>query len=569
MLWLVNEAAKSGVKENQTEAKLDTPETAALLRRIAGESIVLLKNENGVLPLSKNKNVLLIGPNGKTAVFCGGGSSSMAPYYAVSPFEGIRAKLAETCSVQHAIGCYTHKELPLVSLQGVTVGPDPGSKSGLTFRAYNEVPADSSSVEAVDTIHCDSALIMLMDYKCDAILDDLWYANVECYYHAERSGTFEFGLCIYGTGRLYVDDELVIDNETKQTLGSVFYGNGTVEEKGRIHMEKGKSYHIVLRFASAVTSKTPLNGGVGFGGGGLRIGGAWVLDMDDTIAEAAKLAASADQVVLAIGLSGDWEGEGSDRADMRLPGRTDDLVAAVAKANPRTVVVNQTGTPVELPWLADVAGFVQAWYGGNETGNAIADVLFGDVNPSARTSLSWPKRVTHNPAFYNFRSEAGRVLYGEDVYVGYRHYDTVEMALNFAFGTGLSYTTFHLSGLNVSKTGGSELESELRVEVQVRNTGRVDGQNVVQVFVHHKQPGIRRPPKELKGFTKVSVSTGTSELAKVSIPWKYAASYWDEVRHAWILEAGKYEVHVVDGLGQQEPLVESVEAGRTVWWNGV
>lgn len=276
-----------------------------------------------------------------------------------------------------------------------------------------------------------------------------------------------------------MDGKLVADNETKQILGSVFHGNGE---------------------------------GVGFGGGGLRIGGAWVLNMDETIAEAAKLAATADQVVLSIGLSGDWEGEGSDRADMKLPGRTDDLVAAVAKANPNTVVVNQTGIPVELLWLGEVAGFVQAWYGGNETGNAIADVLFGDVNPSGRTSLSWPKKVNHNPAYYDYRSEGGRVLYGEDVYVGYRHYDTVEMDVNFAFGSGLSYTTFELSELKVSKIGRSELDAELRVEIEVANTGTLDGKDVVQVYVHQKKPSIRRPLKELKGFTKVAVPLGCREL---------------------------------------------------------
>ncbi|KAK5175777.1 beta-glucosidase [Saxophila tyrrhenica] len=567
MLNLVKQCRASGVKEWAKEGTNDTPETAKLLRKLAAESCVLLKNDKDVLPLKKDKSVLLIGPNARTSVFCGGGSSSMQPYYAISPFEGVQAKLKNQSKIQHTIGCYSHKELPLASNQ-FTVEADQSSKKGLIFKAYNE-PPQTEGRTAVDEILLTNTYCMLMDYKHPLLEDDLWYADVEGYFQAERTGEYELGLCIYGTGNLYVDGKLVIDNTSKQTQGTVFFGCGTVEEKGTIHMEEGKTYHVKLEFASAVTSKLDGGGVPQFGGGGFRIGGAWVLDMNDTIAEAAKLAKEAEQVVICAGLNQDWEGEGADRVDMKLPGKMDELITRVAEANPETIVINQTGTPVEMPWVHKVAGLVQAWYGGNETGNGIADVLFGDVNPAGRLSLSWPKRVEDNPAFYNYRSEGGRTLYGEDVYIGYRHYETVKRDVNFMFGQGISYTTFDLSGLKVSKTGADDLSAKVVVSLTVRNTGKLDGQDVVQVYVRPTKPGIRRPPRELKGFTKVPVKAGSKATAKVEIPLKYAASYWDEIREAWVMEQGSYEFEVVDGTGAQEGLVGSVEVGKTGWWNGL
>ena len=567
MLKLVNQTRASGIKEWAPEKTNDTPETAAMLRRLATEACVLIKNDKEALPIKKNKGVLLIGPNAKTAVICGGGSSSMAPYYAVSPWDGIKAKLGSEDDMGFAIGCYSHKELPLVSNQ-FTTERDPKSRQGLIFRSFNE-PPDVKGRKAVDEIVLTNTYSMLMDYKNPDLKSALWYADVEGYFQADQTGEYELGLCIYGTGNLYVDGKLLIDNTTKQRQGTVFFGVGTAEEKSTIHMKKGKTYHVKLSFASAPTSKL-LGGGVPqFGGGGFRIGGAWVLKMDDTIAEAVKLAKEYEQVVICAGLNQDWEGEGADRVDMKLPGRMDDLIAQVAEANAKTVVVMQTGTPVEMPWLDKVAGLVQAWYGGNETGNAIADILFGDVNPAGRSSLTWPKRVEDNPAFYNYRSEGGRVLYGEDVYIGYRHYETVKRDVNITFGQGLSYTTFELSKLKVSKDGEDDLTATINVNVNVENTGKRDGQDVVQVYVRPCCPGIRRAPRELKGFTKVAIKAGSSTTAKVEIPLKYAAAYWEEIRESWIVEAGSYDIEVTDGTGSQKALMSNVEIDETFYWNGL
>jgi beta-glucosidase len=262
----------------------------------------------------------------------------------------------------------------------------------------------------------------------------------------------------------------------------------------------------------------------------------------------------------------DWEGEGADRASMELPGRMDALIAAVAAANPSTVVVMQSGTPVEMPWVNDVNALVHAWYGGNETGNAIADVLFGDVNPGAKLSLSFPKRVQDNPAYLNYTSQKGRTIYGEDVYIGYRFYEATQKEVLFPFGHGLSYTTFAFSDLAVT----ADVE-ELTVSLTVTNTGSVAGAEVVQLYVSQDNPSIPRPPKELKGFKKIFLQPGASEVVEIKVQVKYAASFWDEERSAWVVEKDTYRVLVGDSSASsaEKTVKGSFEVAATRWWNGL
>ena len=241
------------------------------------------------------------------------------------------------------------------------------------------------------------------------------------------------------------------------------------------------------------------------------------------------------------------------------------LIAAVSAANSSTVVVMQSGTPVAMPWISSANAILHAWYGGNETGNAIADILFGNVNPSAKLPLSFPKRIQDNPAFLNYRTERGRTLYSEDIYVGYRWYEMLDLPVLFPFGHGLSYTKFEISDLIVSKE-----EKFLTISVKIKNIGERDGAEVVQVYITQKNPSIRRPKKELKGFAKVWLEPGEEKVVEVPIEVKYATSFWDEVRQAWILEQDIYEILVGNsssGDGALKGVFEVVE--KTSWWNGL
>jgi beta-glucosidase len=221
-----------------------------------------------------------------------------------------------------------------------------------------------------------------------------------------------------------------------------------------------------------------------------------------------------------------------------------------------------------MPWASSVSGILQAWYGGNETGNAIADVLYGDVNPSGKLPLSFPVRVEDNPTYLNYRSERGRVLYGEDIYIGYRFYESTRRETQWPFGWGLSYTSFRLSELKIIHDSHAGGEGILTVSAVVENTGDFDGAEVLQVYVSQSKPSIKRPPKELKGFAKVFLNKGASAVVKVQIERKYATSFWDEERDMWIEERGSYDV-LVGSCSADTPLKGSFLVDETNWWSGL
>ncbi|KAG7126513.1 beta-glucosidase I like protein [Verticillium longisporum] len=542
ILNFVKKAMALGIPENAPETTDDSPETAELLRRIGGETLVLLKNDRNIV------------------TYQGGGSAAVPAYYAITPFDGISQKLeSPPC---YAAGAYTNKLLPPLA----NVTKTASGEQGMTMKAYTKPPGTENRVVVDDRVLSRSEML-LSDYYNEKIEDKLWYAEFVGSSTAEEDCEFELGLIVCGSAKLFVNDELIIDNATKQRQGDAFLGTATVEEKSTIPLKKGETYNFRVEFASSPSSKLKSNN-TAVGSGALRIGGCKVINAEEEIARAAALAKDADQVIICAGLNADWETEGYDRETIGLPGLQDELISTVAKANPNTIVVNQSGTPVTMPWLDNIAGLVQAWYGGNETGNVIADVLFGDVNPSGKLPLTFPRRLQDNPTFLNFRAESSRTLYGEDIYIGYRFYEFADRAVLFPFSHGLSYTSFSFSDISVAAVA----DGKLTVEVTVRNTGAVRGAEVVQVYVAPSQQArVNRPIKELKGFTKVALEPGQSERVTVEALTKYdAAAYWDESRHKWCVEADEYEVIVSDSSTISDKAVRgSFKIDETYWWIGL
>ncbi|KAH6894609.1 glycoside hydrolase superfamily [Thelonectria olida] len=555
----------TSIPPNASEKQLNTPEHVALLREAAAKSIVLLKNEHSVLPIDPNKKVAVIGPNANIATYCGGGSASLRAYKAVTPLEGIKGLASDVVFSQ---GSYGHQMLPLLGKYMRTVD---GNHEGFTLRMYNEAsPSKGEDARRVlDERILDATNPWFVDYE-HADLAEVWYAEGEGVLTPEISGEWEFGVSVHGTAELFIDGELVVSNVENQRLGTSFLGSGTVEETGSKTFEAGKQYRVLVKWGCSKTSTLKVSGVVDFGQGGLRFSGCPKLDPAKAIEDAVEVARSVDQVVLCIGTSGEWESEGQDRTSMALPPGTDELVEAVIKANPNTAIVVQSGTPVSMPWIDRANAVLQAWFGGNEGGNGIADVLFGVVNPAAKLPITMPRRVADNPAALSFRSDNGRVLYSEDVYVGYRWYDTLDIEPLFPFGYGLSYTSFELSGLELAE--GKHLTNdhvtvkghapnalvlssaeELIVKVRVSNTGARPGAEVVQVYVKpaastpltaSARDAITRPAKELKGFAKVHVEAGANETAEIKLDVLRATSYWSEMEDCWCSDAGTYGVLV-------------------------
>ncbi|KAG4438285.1 hypothetical protein IFR05_006220 [Cadophora sp. M221] len=549
----------STVEVSLTEGVRDTPEDRALNRQLCANSIVLLKNDDNILPLNviTGDRIGLIGSHIKLSAPSGGGSASLEPYYTVSLFDAIKSKFPASVHIEHEVGANAHKMLPILS-QGMQ-GPDTASPRGV-IKFYNKPwTPEGSPRECICEEPLSQFYFQLMDYNRNPKLNyNLFYATAETSFAPDVDGTWEFGLTVCGTANLYIDDVLLIENTTAQESGEAFFKKGTVEKIGRIVMESNKTYSIRVEFGSALTSKLMSVGVVSFGGGGVRLGASPVASADENIAKAVQLAKRCQHVVLCTGLNGEWESEGFDRTHMDLPPGVDKLITEVLAANPNTIIVNQSGTPVTMPWISSAKSVLQAWYGGNELGNGISDVLFGSVNPSGRLPLTWPKRVQDNPSFGNFGSVRGRVLYGEDIFVGYRHYDLMEKDPLFCFGHGLSYTDFTLT---------EPIFSASSVSLTVSNTGSRPGAAIIQIYVCAKGSKTNRPVKELHGFGKVNLAKNESKIAEIGID-RYAGSFWDEIEHQWVAEAGEYEIQV--GMSSRDiRLTGSFVIEKTRTWRGL
>jgi beta-glucosidase len=282
---------------------------------------------------------------------------------------------------------------------------------------------------------------------------------------------------------------------------------------------------------------TPLQGITTRAGSGISVQYA----DGSNLAQAAQLAKSADVALVFVN---DIESEGSDRSSLSLPNNQDQLVETVAQANPRTIVVINSGAPVLMPWVSQVPGIIEAWYSGQEDGNAIAAILFGDVNPSGKLPITFPVSASDVPAntpqqYPGINDEAS---YSEGVFVGYRHYDEHNITPLFPFGHGLSYTTFAYSHLALSPGADSRRE-RVTVSVVVTNSGPRPGAEVVQLYVGIPSTNVPEPPKQLRGFQKVFLHPGQSKRVTFSLD-SQALSYWDVNIHNWVVQKGTYKIMV-------------------------
>lgn len=563
LLSLINYCHQSGVTEEDPETSdNNTPETIEKLRKISRESIVLLKDDDrnrSILPLKKSDKIAVIGNNAKQAAYCGGGSASVLSYHTTTPFDSIKSRLEDSNTPAYTIGADAYKNLPPLGPQMT----DSDGKPGFDAKFFVGSPT-SKDRKLIDHFQLTNSQVFLVDYYNEQIPENKeFYVDVEGQFIPEEDGTYNFGLTVFGTGRLFVDDKLVSDSSQNQTPGDSFFGLAAQEVIGSIHLVKGKAYKIKVLYGSSVTRTYEIAASVAFEGGAFTFGAAKQRNEDEEIARAVEIAKANDKVVLCIGLNQDFESEGFDRPDIKIPGATNKMVSAVLKANPNTVIVNQTGTPVEMPWASDAPVILQAWFGGSEAGTAIADVLFGDYNPSGKLTVTFPLRFEDNPAYLNFQSNKQACWYGEDVYVGYRYYETIDRPVLFPFGHGLSFTEFDFTDMFV------RLEEEnLEVEVVVRNTGKYDGAEVVQLYVAPVSPSLKRPIKELKEYAKIFLASGEAKTVHLSVPIKYATSFFDEYQKKWCSEKGEYTI-LLGSSSADIKVSQSITLEKTTFWKGL
>ena len=301
---------------------------------------------------------------------------------------------------------------------------------------------------------------------------------------------------------------------------------GSPEVRGSVDLEAGRPYDLAVEYSGSAAFAAVH-------------AGAALVPPPDAIEQAEAAARDADAAVVVVGLDHDWETEGHDRTTMALPDPQPELIRRVAAANERTVIVVNAGAPVDLGWLDAVPAAVQLWYPGQEGGHALADVLYGDVNPAGRLPFTVPKRIEDNPSHGNYPGEDGKVHYEEGIFVGYRHYQDNGIEPALAFGHGLSYTRFTYGDAAVDVRGPDEIV----VTVPVTNAGDVAGAEVVQCYVHDSDASVPRPPAELKGFARVTIPPGETVEVAMTLDER-ALAFWHPDRGEWTVEPGEFVLRV-------------------------
>ena len=501
----------------------DRPAHRTLIRRAGAEAAVLLKND-GVLPIEPSHlagKIAVIGPNAKVARIMGGGSAQLNPHYAISPWKGLASVFGEDRLV-FAPGAGNDRFEPLLT--------------GGWRLDYFDAP-DLSGPVVHSEMQETSELFLFGNIAGGKVDPKHWSARMTRPFTPEVSGLYRLGVAAAAFARAKVDGKLVIDAWTNWTPGRTYFEEGSDEAIGEIPMEAGRRYTIEIEFAKKPARVLDL--------AAIRVGLGLPLGQQ-AIVDAAAAARAAEIAIVCIGRNGEWDTEGSDLDSIELPGLQNDLVRAVAAANPKTIVVLQTGGPVEMPWLGDVAAVLEAWYPGQEAGNAIADVLTGAVEPGGRLPQTFPRRMADNPTHSQDREIypglEGRVRYEEGVFIGYRHYERHSIAPLFPFGFGLGYTSFELSEFSIDDRK-LEADGNVSVSVTVANTGARTGREVVQLYVGDPQASVPRPHKELKAFAKVEVAAGKSERVTLELSARDFA-YYSTAHGCWLVEPGEFVLSV-------------------------
>ena len=498
------------------EYAINRPEHRALIRRAGAESAVLLQND-GILPLAQQGTVAIIGPNAKIAQVMGGGSAQLNPHYVVSPWQGLADALGEE-NVCYARGCSNYRFQPLI-------------ENPTTFEFFQ---GRELAGEPVKVIEEPSSLGVWLPPVAGGTVDPHRFsARMRTVFTASEAGVYRVGLTSAGLGRVYVDGRLVVDAWASWTRGTTFFEEGCEEVVGEITLEAGRKYEVVAEYAR--------HDHVNLYIAAIRVGiGRFSAEAE--IAEAAAVAAKADHAVVFVGRTGDWDTEGSDLRGIALPGLQDQLVEAVIAANPNTIVVLQTGGPVEMPWLSSARAVLQCWYPGQEAGNAIADVLLGKAEPSGRLAQTFPVRWADNPTHTEddavYPGKNGHVRYDEGVFVGYRHYDRQDIKPLFPFGHGLGYSSFAMSDLTV---GLPDAGGAVTVTLGLTNVSERPGSAVVQIYVGDVEASVPRPVKELKAFSKIALEPGEKRRLSFILDARTFA-FFDTTERCWRIETGEFAV---------------------------
>ena len=527
VLRILQLAARVGALEGfepvQAEP-VDREDLVAFIREASSAGTVMVKND-GVLPLDSavTGKVAVIGHNAKFARTQGGGSATVLPEKIVSPLEGIQAAFG-TENVTYSFGAIVQEgvaELPLAQLIN-PVTREPGLRVSFLDGAGGELFTE------------DRRSTALVWFGGDAPVRDSSTVRLHTVYTPDETGTIRLGAATVGRTRLYVNDALlhesVIEMDGKDIAESFLAPPSSTVE---VPVSAGVPMDIRVELDTAGRTG-PLENALS-----VTLGTEPAdTDSEVLIIEAARAAREADVAVVVVGTNSRVESEGYDRTTLDLPGLQDRLVHAIAAANPRTIVIVNAGSPVVMPWRHEVAAILIGYFGGQEFGNALTDILVGTTEPGGRLPTTWPATQGPVPVLNTTPDADGKLRYAEGIHIGYRAWLKTGATPAYEFGYGLGYTTWSLDAFDAPAQAAAGMV--LPLTVTLTNTGNRAGKNVVQIYAEKPDSAVERPVRWLVASAPVWAGPGETVTATIEVPTRLLA-YWDE---GWTYESGVYALRL-------------------------
>jgi beta-glucosidase len=540
----IDDAVLRMLREMYLRELFDTPpviqplpeaENGATARAIAEQAMVLLKNAGGTLPLRSVDSIAVIGTDADTVVATGG-SGRVKPTYEVSILDGIRSRAGASATVQHIGGADP------VTAVSILPGPDPvpsdfltpaeGSGQGLRAEYFlNPDFAGTPEIDRTDPYAAINGGFFLFaglvgssphfpeqPASLNTTSSIRWTGQLT----AQVDGSYELALTSSGTSRLFIDGEQVASTTKVENAGDITTATASLT------FEASSEHDVRIEYVNDSPQATDAGPQFKFG---------WTPPAGVIAPQATAAAELARDAEVAIVVVRDYAGEGGDKQTLRLPNGQSELIRQVAAANPRTIVVMTTGGVMQTSdWDSMVPAVLEAWYGGQEEGNALAGILFGDVNPSGKLPITITVNDAYTPVSTTeqFPGVNKNSVFTEGIFVGYRGYEQFKIQPQYSFGHGLSYTTFVYSDLRTTPTS---------VTVNVTNSGEVAGSEVVQVYAGTLPAPVPTAPKSLAGFAKVALQPGQSQAVTIALDSE-SLSYWDVKTDTWVAAEGDIPIMV-------------------------
>jgi beta-glucosidase len=504
---------------------LDTTYTKSIALDAARGGITLLKNKNNLLPLNKAKvlKIAIIGPNAARAVTGGGGSAYISPQHPVSLLTAFKQFADKNIQVQYARGLYDETDLPsdYFTKQSFYTYTDGKKTDGITTEIFDNITANGEPLSKKIT---DKIAVNFKNNSLEGLPKNNFCIRFTYYIKTTEKAMYKFAVAGDDSYRFMVNGKLLINKweNLPNTIRTI-----------SMPLQENSENKIVLEYFQKEKGN-PMQSSYNNKADQLQ-------QMLQVSNEAKELAAKSDVVIIAAGFDNETEGEGLDRS-FEMPGGQDKMIEDIASVNKNCIVVMNAGGNVQMNWLDKVAGLLYAWYPGQEGNTAVAEIVFGNINPSGKLPVSFEKKWEDNPVHNSYYDDDNdlHVKFTEGIFIGYRHYDTAAVKPLFPFGFGLSYTNFNFSNFKISKTNIKKSEG-VEVTFTITNTGKYDGAEIAQVYVSQDVSALPRPVKELKGFSKTFIKKGTSAVVKIKLD-KNAFSYFNPAKHSWVTEPGKFKI---------------------------